>query len=162
MDYFIIMIYQFLYRIKLHNAITWFLFELYSKNFLFTQWVKTKFPFPLNVLSPIPSTKIPVPVDLMPFSHTYFRPIPVPFLKPLQDPRNTMNLSLLITFTFLAKLRGWKFPLSATDVFFFLWLPEVRKTKFRVEIIPTARDAVEASDVGFVERTLLKWQTSLA
>ena len=55
------------------------LFELYSKKIFFTQWVKTKFPFPLNVLSPIPSTKIPVPVDQIPFSHPYFRPIPVPF-----------------------------------------------------------------------------------
>ena len=79
MDYFIIMIYLFFYRIKLHNAIIWFLFELYSKKIFFTQWVKTKFPFPLNVLSPIPSTKIPVPVDQIPFSHPYFRPIPVPF-----------------------------------------------------------------------------------
>ena len=79
MDYFIIMIYLFFYWIKLHNAIIWFLFELYSKKIFFTQWVKTKFPFPLNVLSHIPSTKIPVPVDQIPFSHPYFRPIPVPF-----------------------------------------------------------------------------------
>ena len=79
MDYFIIMIYLFFYWIKLHNAIIWFLFELYSKKIFFTQWVKTKFPFPLNVLSPIPSTKIPVPVDQIPFSHPYFRPIQVPF-----------------------------------------------------------------------------------
>ena len=79
MDYFIIMIYLFFYRIKLHNAIIWFLFELSSKKIFFTQWVKTKFPFPLNVLSPIPSTKIPVPVDQIPFSHPYFRPIPVSF-----------------------------------------------------------------------------------
>ena len=69
MDYFIIMIYLFFYWIKLQNAIIWFLFELYSKKIFFTQWVKTKFPFPLNVLSPIPSTKIPVPVDQIPFSH---------------------------------------------------------------------------------------------
>ena len=33
----------------------------------------------LNVLSPILSTKIPVPVDQTPFFHPYFRPIPVPF-----------------------------------------------------------------------------------
>ena len=69
----------FFYRIKLHDAIIWFLYELYSKQIFFTQWVKTKFPFPLNVLSPIPSTKIPAPVDQIPFSHPYFRPIPVPF-----------------------------------------------------------------------------------
>ena len=35
MDYFIIMIYLFFFRIKLHNAIIWFLFELYSKKIFF-------------------------------------------------------------------------------------------------------------------------------
>ena len=73
--------------------IIWFLLELFSKKIVFTQWVKTKrlsrsldnllvkkkFPFPNSVLSPISSTKIPVPVDQIPFSHPYFRPIPVPF-----------------------------------------------------------------------------------
>ena len=105
-DYFIIMIRLFFNRIKFHNAIIWFLFELYSIKIFFTQWVKTKFPFPLSIeshsqyknCSPSGSNLIFPPI---------FSANPSPILL-LQDPRFSHQSSPISRTICLEYCRSWK------------------------------------------------------
>ena len=105
-DYFIIMIRLFFNRIKFHNAIIWFLFELYSIKIFFTQSVKTKFPFPLSFESHSQYKKSSPSGSNLIFP-LIFSANPSPILS-LQDPCFSHPSSLISRKICLEYCRSWK------------------------------------------------------